>query len=313
MASETERPAASVKGRGAALVLGLLVVLAPVAASSQDPASAGGLDYRPSLDVPLTLAGAGAALVPQLFTDKERTWTCRWCDRDDEGRDTLNGLDAAARRHWRWANREKADAWSDATLMLSLVGSVGTFVAVRGGFEDGFGDEVLLLVEAVALSQGVTQGTKFLLRRQRPWAHAQDPPRGEEMGSRDSVLSFASGHAATAFTLAVTSGSLASLRGDQGKEWVWATGLTFATATAYLRVAADRHYLTDVLAGAAVGVAVGWTVPRLVDRRPKPPPSPTELGKPRPLVPAFSVALGPGRVVLGGGLQPGGAFVSLRF
>jgi membrane-associated phospholipid phosphatase len=293
------------------VALGLfLVVLVPAAAFPQTP---GGLDYRPSLDVPLTVAGATGALLPQLFTDKEATWTCRWCDRDDQGRDTLNGLDAAVRRHWCWTNREKADVWSDATLTLSVVGSVGTFVAVRGGFEDGFGEEALLLVEAAALSQGLNQGIKFLFRRQRPWAHAQDPPGDEEMRSRDSVLSFASGHAATAFTLAVTSGSLASLRGDEGKEWVWATGLTFATATAYLRVAADRHYLTDVLAGAAVGAAVGWTVPRLVDRRPKAPASPNELAKPRPLVPAFTVALGPGRVVLGGGLQPGGAFVSVRF
>jgi len=302
-----------VRGGGAPLALGLLLALAPGAAFSQAPATSGGLDYRPSLDVPLTVAGATGALLPQLFTDEDRTWTCRWCDRDEEGRDTLNGLDAAARRHWRWANREKADAWSDATLMLSVVGSVGTFVAVRGGFEDGFGEEALLLVEAAALSQGLNQGTKFLFRRQRPWAHAADPPRGEEMGSRDSVLSFASGHSSTAFTLAVTSGSLASLRGDAGKEWVWVTGLTFATATAYLRVAADRHYLTDVLTGAAIGAAVGWTVPRLVERRPKPPANPAELAKPRPLVPAFSVALGPGRAVLGGGLQPGGAFVSLRF
>ena len=42
---------------------------------------------------------------------------------------------------------------------------------------------------------------------------------------------------------------------------MWATGLTFAAATAYLRVAADKHYFTDVLASAAIGVAVGWAVP----------------------------------------------------
>jgi len=37
-------------------------------------------------------------------------------------------------------------------------------------------------------------------------------------------------------------------------------GLGFA-ATACLRIAADRHYATDVLSGAAVGSAIGFTVP----------------------------------------------------
>jgi membrane-associated phospholipid phosphatase len=37
-------------------------------------------------------------------------------------------------------------------------------------------------------------------------------------------------------------------------------------ATGYLRIAADRHYATDVLAGAAVGTGVGLGWPLLVLR-----------------------------------------------
>jgi membrane-associated phospholipid phosphatase len=200
--------------------------------------------------------------------------------------------------------------------VLSFVAPTTAFVAARGGFSDGFGDEMLLVLESSALTMALTQGTKYLFRRERPWAHAGEVPEGEHMGSRDSVLSFVSGHSSLAFTLAVSTGSLASLRGDDGKEWVWATGLTFAAATAYLRVAADRHYLTDVLAGAAIGAAVGWAVPRLIDRRESDGGSDEGVARETP-VPLFTLALGAGRVggprsavLLTGGVQGGGGFVS---
>jgi hypothetical protein len=300
--------------RSHATALVLAIALVPAGVHAQDTTSAG-LEYRASLEVPLTLAGVAGTLGPRLLTDETKTWSCKWCDRDEHGRDTLNGLDAAVRRQWRWSDREKAHKWSNVTLGLSLVAPTAAFAAGRGGFEDGFGGEMLVVLEAAALNMAVTQGTKYLFRRERPWAHFDDPAWGPHKGSRESVLSFVSGHSSLAFALAVSTGSLASLRGDPGKEWVWATGLMCAAATAYLRVAADRHYFTDVLAGAAIGAAVGWAVPRLVDRRPE------ELGeaavvRPSPPVAVFSVVLGagtgprPGGVLLTGGVQGGGPFVS---
>jgi hypothetical protein len=41
------------------------------------------------------------------------------------------------------------------------------------------------------------------------------------------------------------------------------TDVPLAMATGYYGIAADRHDLTDVLAGATVGIAVGYTVPAL--------------------------------------------------
>jgi membrane-associated phospholipid phosphatase len=44
---------------------------------------------------------------------------------------------------------------------------------------------------------------------------------------------------------------------------IWAAGLALAATTAYLRMAADRHYLTDVLTGSAVGALGAALIPRL--------------------------------------------------
>jgi membrane-associated phospholipid phosphatase len=255
-------------------------------------------------------------LAPRLLTDPDRPWECRWCDRDDQGRDTLNGLDAAVRRHWRWDDQKKAHDWSNRTLLLSLAAPTTAFAIARGGVDDGFGSEMLIVLEAAAVDMALTQATKYLFRRHRPWAQASDPPAGQEMGSRESTLSFVSGHSSLSFAMAVSTGSLASLRGDEGKEWVWAVGLTSAAATAYLRIAADKHYFTDVLAGAALGATVGWVIPRLFDRRPEQTVEPTVL-RPTPPAPLFNVviggrgpAAGPGGVLLSGGVHRGGPFVS---
>jgi len=296
----------------AVLALALALGLGP-AAQAQD-SSSDGLEYKPSLDVPLTLAGVAGTLAPHLLTDDTKTWTCRWCDRNAAGRSTLNGLDAAVRRHWRWSDRQKAHDWSNAALAMSFVAPTSAFVAARGGFGNGFGDEMLIVVEASAVNMALTQGTKYLFRRSRPWALADAPPRGHHVGSRESVLSFVSGHSSLAFAMAVSVGSLSSLRGDEGKEWVWATGLTCAAATSYLRVAADRHYLTDVLAGAALGAAVGWVVPRLFDRRPE--EGEAVAQRPTPPVAAFGFMIGgrngsgSGGVLVTGGMQSGGPYLS---
>jgi membrane-associated phospholipid phosphatase len=42
---------------------------------------------------------------------------------------------------------------------------------------------------------------------------------------------------------------------------------TSAAACGWLRIASDNHWLTDVVAGAAVGTAVGLTLPGVVLHR----------------------------------------------
>jgi membrane-associated phospholipid phosphatase len=42
---------------------------------------------------------------------------------------------------------------------------------------------------------------------------------------------------------------------------IWGVGLVSAAAVGYLRIAADQHYFTDVLVGAAAGSAIGFAIP----------------------------------------------------
>jgi membrane-associated phospholipid phosphatase len=94
------------------------------------------------------------------------------------------------------------------------------------------------LLRAIVVSQAVTQGIKITVRRDRP--------TGE-------CCSFPSGHASATFATA------AVLERHLGYRGSWPMFL-IASYVATSRLHDERHFLSDVVFGAAVGVSTGWTV-----------------------------------------------------
>ncbi len=78
----------------------------------------------------------------------------------------------------------------------------------------------------------------------------------EERPDGSDEFSFPSGHTATAFTNA----SLLFYEYKDANIWYASSGFIFATATGFLRIANNKHYTSDVLAGAGIGTAVGLAV-----------------------------------------------------
>jgi membrane-associated phospholipid phosphatase len=146
------------------------------------------------------------------------------------------------------------------------------------------GTDALIAGETVALAGLFGQAVKLAIARERPGARARDGTRG----SRDEHASFYSGHTNSAFAVAVALATCASLRGDPDAWVAWAAGLPLAAATGYLRIAADRHYLSDVLAGAGAGALFGILVPRLLH-------SPSAASTPQPGAARFPVLTFGGR------------------
>lgn len=97
-------------------------------------------------------------------------------------------------------------------------------------------DALIAEGERVAVVYGATFAAKFLVQRIRPCAPA--------CGSDDPNTSFWSGHTAIAFS--TIHGKHASIQ------------LSLAATTGGLRVLAGKHWLTDVLAGAAAGYAASF-------------------------------------------------------
>ncbi len=79
---------------------------------------------------------------------------------------------------------------------------------------------------------------------------------GEERPDHSNNFSFPSGHTATGFTNA----TLLFYEYKDSNLWYASSGFLFATATGALRIANNKHYTSDVLAGAGIGMATGIIV-----------------------------------------------------
>ncbi len=251
--------------RTRAALLALLLAL-PGAATAQAPSAAvPGAAAPPAavtLDPPRLTVDLGAAAavtgaelaligLSVAFKDQLAAPTCRWCEPPQ--------LDRWARGALRWDDTQAASTASDAFQVLIPAGAAATLwyqAAPHGNRE--VAEDLLVLAESATTATLLTQGAKYAVGRLRPDAWA----RGT-IESADDKLSFWSGHTSLAFSTAAAATQIARLRGRPG--WTWLAAATFGAAalTGYLRVAADRHWLTDVVTGAAVGTATGLVVPLL--------------------------------------------------
>ncbi|WP_405324268.1 phosphatase PAP2 family protein [Fibrobacter sp.] len=169
-----------------------------------------------------------------------------------------------AGRYSGWATTVSHYSGALAVAPLALAG-----YSWYKGDADGhdFGTFTLMFVEAVALQNALNQLVRSTQLWPRPYIYAE---RGEgrkkaESARGEAYGSFYSGHASTAFTVAVFTGTWFSeiYPNSQYRGLVWASSLTLAGAVGALRVVAGKHYPTDVVVGALVGTGVSFGVLKL--------------------------------------------------
>jgi membrane-associated phospholipid phosphatase len=119
-----------------------------------------------------------------------------------------------------------------------------------------------LYASTVAITYGTTYLMKQNLPRERPFAYFD---QNIDAKSNDS---FPSGHTARSFAAAAYTQMAFSLRYPDSKAKLPVTIATWtmATATAVLRVVSSNHFVTDVLAGAAIGSLIGITIPLIASK-----------------------------------------------
>jgi membrane-associated phospholipid phosphatase len=241
-----------------ALALLLSLALAPPAARA-DP-----YPIRHDLRTDAAIAAAGWALYvsSELAKDRLAPSGCRICD--------ANALDAGARDRLVWDDlapaRHASDALAFALIPAGMAAHQLLAARAAGGLEAGLVD-VVVVAEAAAVAMTLNQAAKFAVGRSRPFVHFRNWPEADRAADADDDLSFFSGHTTFTFVVAAAAGTVSDLRGYRSAPWVWAAGLGLAATTGYLRIAADKHYLSDVLVGAAIGAAAGVALPRLLHPR----------------------------------------------
>lgn len=240
----------------------LAVIATVMLASAPGPAE---LSYDLRIDLPGTGAlGAWWLLSEYAFKAQLAPVTCRWCARngfDDAGRALRAGLSQVK------GARTASDLVGIALVPVTMLGADALFTWVGGGtWREGLVD-ALLIIEAVTVSQALTQGVKFAAGRERPFVtDLVGIEKAFTDAPEDNNLSFFSGHTSLVFSFVAATATIVRARGYRHWWAVLAAGLPLAVTTATLRIVGDKHYLTDVLTGAVFGTLLGFGVPALFHR-----------------------------------------------
>ncbi|MFW5741580.1 MAG: phosphatase PAP2 family protein, partial [Myxococcota bacterium] len=193
---------------------------------------------------------AGSVLLTTIDVDRSRRW-----------RRELIGWDERLRGRY---SRE-ASAKSDTLATLTITGPM--FAVVGAGLDESAAHRGIIYLEAVSAGMLLNAAAKYLVQRPRPYAYSLDPDLVEmtRRQTKDSHLSFYSGHATLTFTAAVAGSYLYGAQSDDetSRAALWGIELAMASATAGLRVRAGKHFYSDVVLGALVGAGIGAAIPRL--------------------------------------------------
>lgn len=220
------------------------------------------LRWDPAWDLSVTGVAVAGYVTTVALQSQLAPSSCHWCD--------VDGVDTSVRDALVWSSTSTADTLSNVLgFALVPVAAVG-LDALAAAHEGSLGSvpvDALIIGEATFIAMDVTQITKYLVGRERPFVHAL-PPDQKPLTAHpsDNNLSFFSGHTTETFALATAAGTVATLRGYRWAPLVWAVGGALAAMTGYLRIAADKHWFTDVLTGMAVGGGIGFAVPYLFHR-----------------------------------------------
>ncbi len=186
------------------------------------------------------LAGGvgGLAALPGLLHLPRGAPSCAPCDPAK-----LAGID-----RWVVSLSSRGAGIGSNVVLLGVVGGGLLASETRGN--------TAMMANAVAFTSLTVEWTKALVHRNRPILYTAAAP--SVAGDRDNQRSFPSGHTATAFAVATAYAVMAErqqLPHARRNEILLYAG---AAGVGAMRVAAGRHFVTDVIGGAVLGAGIGW-------------------------------------------------------
>jgi len=216
------------------------------------------LSYDWTVDGIVTGALAASTLTLILLNNQLAPLECKWC--------VPGPIDGNVANSIAWANPKTADTLSNVMQFAVPIGVMGFGLLQAYRLDDPASGwaSVLLITQATSLAMLVNTIVKYSVGRARPYVWQGNPDL--YAGASDANVSFFGGHTTFVFAVVVSGSTLFFMQDMPGAPWVLGVGLAAAAFTGYLRMAADKHYLSDVLVGAGVGSLIGWAVPYLFHR-----------------------------------------------
>ena len=206
------------------------------------------------MDLPLAAVSTGLLVGAELVDVTPLTED----DINDLNKDEVSDFDYSATENW--------DENSIATSDLLLYSSIGfpAILLIDKEIRRDYKKFMSIWVETFVLTYGLTNLTKVLVSRPRPYLYGTSEGSEEHKMKDDNQRSFFSGHTSLS---AASWFMMASMYQDYHPEsklapYIWATAYLVPAATGYYRYDAGKHFLSDVLTGYFIGRAIGVMVPR---------------------------------------------------
>ena len=148
------------------------------------------------------------------------------------------------------------EPWGNGLYSIPLLG----IIYLTGRKNNRHRNVALTGLKAFLISGGAAIITKQLLHRHRPY---QDEPPNPYLWEgpfewKEQYTSFPSGHTTTAFAVASV-----LAHGYKDKIWIGITSYSIATLVGISRINDNKHWATDVLAGAVLGAFIGTTLSKI--------------------------------------------------
>lgn len=152
----------------------------------------------------------------------------------------------------------KASKWSDYILIGCLLAPFSL------NLEKNISKDYIvvnsLILESLYLSTSIVSLSKVTFKRKRPFVYNQSVPETEKL-TNDANYSFFSAHTALAFNGAYIFAKIYDdYYPDKNNAFIYTTALASASTVAYLRYKAGKHFPTDILTGALIGMGSGFLI-----------------------------------------------------
>ncbi len=212
------------------------------------------LTYK--LDVPLATAGLGLNFAYFLLDKKSEPLQPSFIASLD--RMQINAFDRSAAYNW-----SRPAAFGSDVIMYGAI-AVPSLLFFDKDIRKDYGKVGVIWAQTMALNTGLTNITKVLVKRTRPYVYNPNTPEHYKL-ERDARYSFFSGHTSVTASMSFMTAKIFSDYNPSSKAlpYVWTTAAIVPATVAFLRWRAGKHYASDVILGYLTGAAVGFLVPHL--------------------------------------------------
>jgi membrane-associated phospholipid phosphatase len=212
------------------------------------------LTYK--FDVPLATAGLGLNFAYFLLDKKSEPLQPSFIASLD--RMEINAFDRSAAYNW-----SRPAALGSDVLMYGAI-AAPTLLLLDKNIRKDYGKVGVIWAQTMALNTGLTNITKVLVKRTRPYVYNPNTPEHYKL-ERDARYSFFSGHTSVTASMSFMTAKIFSdyNPGSKALPYVWTTAAVVPATVAFLRWRAGKHYASDVIVGYLTGAAVGFLVPHL--------------------------------------------------